>query len=390
MVLVVLSLFLWSGLLIWALIIHFIAGTRDAPPLNDVSLLGRGRVALRMGASRCYWPFSFPCRPRSIARSGCTARICRSVRTTNNLFTSIIMSENRSHRSFTLVLAGGGARGYAHVGVLRALEAEGFHPDAIVGVSMGAVIGATYALRSDWYEALLDMDTSAFPAPLPTSEERDTFLWQRVQVAYTYLRLAFSFTVGWGVGVKALPHGMRSLRKLTEGRNLEDGRVPVAVCASDLRSGSRVVLRSGPAADAVYASAALAGVLPPQRRGDQLLADGVYTDIAPVDIARSFTPPIVIVVDPAQALAPTEIQNGLQAMLRAVEICQMRHADLRFNETDLLLRPPFRRTIDTLDFSARRECIAAGIRGVRQQRAALRDLLGPVSDGVDRSLSSST
>lgn len=252
------------------------------------------------------------------------------------------------------MLAGGGARGYAHVGVLRALEAEGFHPDAIVGVSMGAVIGATYALRSDWYEALLDMDTSAFPAPLPTSEERDTALWQRVQVAYTYLRLAFSFTVGWGVGVKALPHGMRSLRKLTEGRNLEDGCVPVAVCASDLRSGSRVVLRSGPAADAVYASAALAGVLPPQRRGDQLLADGVYTDIAPVDVARSFAPPIVIVVDPAQALAPTEIQNGLQAMLRAVEICQMRHADLRFNETDLLLRPPFRRTIDTLDFSTRR------------------------------------
>ena len=59
------------------------------------------------------------------------------------------------HRRFTLVLAGGGTRGYAHVGVLRALEHMGLAPSGIAGVSMGAVVGATYALRDDWYTALI-------------------------------------------------------------------------------------------------------------------------------------------------------------------------------------------------------------------------------------------
>ena len=78
------------------------------------------------------------------------------------------MTDSPSHRSFALVLASGGARGYAHAGVLRALEAEGLRPSAIVGVSMGAVIGTTYALRPDWYETVLGVDTSPFPSRLPT------------------------------------------------------------------------------------------------------------------------------------------------------------------------------------------------------------------------------
>jgi NTE family protein len=290
------------------------------------------------------------------------------------------MTDSPSHRPFSLVLAGGGARGYAHVGVLRALEAEGIRPDAIVGVSMGAVIGVTYALRDDWYAALLDMDTTPFPGPLPTYKEWNAPLWQRMRAAGTYLRLAFDFTVGWGVGTKALSHGMRTLQKLSQGRNLEEGRLPVAVCATDLRTGSRVVFRSGPAAEVAYASAAIAGVLPPQRRGDRLLVDGVYADIAPVDVARDFAPPLVLAVDPAQPLAPRQVRNGFQAMLRAVEICQMRHADLRFDDADLVLRPPFRRIIDTLDFDARRECVAAGLRAVRQRRDTLHRLLQPGSD----------
>ncbi len=56
-------------------------------------------------------------------------------------------SEHRPHRPFTLVLAGGGARGFAHVGVLRALEADGYRPSALVGVSMGAAVSVGYALR---------------------------------------------------------------------------------------------------------------------------------------------------------------------------------------------------------------------------------------------------
>jgi len=61
-------------------------------------------------------------------------------------------------RPFGIVLAGGGARGFAHVSVLRALEHDGLVPSVVVGVSMGAVVGVTYATRDDWYDALLSVD----------------------------------------------------------------------------------------------------------------------------------------------------------------------------------------------------------------------------------------
>lgn len=290
------------------------------------------------------------------------------------------MSETLPHHSFTLVLASGGARGYAHAGVLRALEVEGLRPSAIVGVSMGAVIGTTYALRHDWYETMLGVDTSPFPSRLPTTEEWEGSSWQRLSAIGTYARLAYESTVGWGIGKRSFTHTTSTLRTLTKDRELEEGRIPVAVCATNLQTGSREILRSGPAAEAAYASAAIPGIFPPGRRGDQLLVDGAYADVAPVDVARTFDPPRVIAVDPTQALAPRQVENGFQAMLRAVEICQMRHADLRFDDADLVLRPPFRRTIDTLEFDARRECVAAGMRAVRQSRDALHELVQPSSE----------
>jgi NTE family protein len=287
----------------------------------------------------------------------------------------LVMTSSTAPTPFALVLSGGGARGFAHVGVLRALEARGLRPAAVVGVSMGAVVATTYALRDDWYSALLAMDTRAFPRPFRTVAGGRPPLRVRIGRLFDYGRAMREMFLGWGIGTHALFAGTRLLRQLTLGRNLEDGRVPVAVCATDLRAGVRVVFRSGSASAAAYASSALAGVLPPLRRGDQLLCDGVYADLAPIDVARSFGHPAVVAVDAGQALV-SEVRNGYQALTRAVEICLMTHAHIRFQEADLVLAPTFARTIDTLDFSARRECVAAGIRAVRRNDAALRQLLG--------------
>ncbi|MCB0719891.1 MAG: patatin-like phospholipase family protein [Bacteroidetes bacterium] len=282
---------------------------------------------------------------------------------------------SKTHRPYTLVLAGGGARGFAHAGVLRALEAEGYHPDAVVGVSMGAVIGVTYALRTDWYTAVLKMNTGAFPGPLHIRPEKPARIRDRWSAWVGRARVIQDMVYGWGPGVRALGAGQRLLQNLTEGRSLEDGRIPLAVSTTDLYSGQRYVLRAGSAADALYASAALAGILPPLRQDGRLLADGAYADIAPIDVARGFGNPVVIAIDPGQDLGSTDIRNGYQALMRAMEICHMRHADARFAEADLVLRPIFLRTIDTLDFDARRECIAAGMHAVRQHRSELGHLL---------------
>lgn len=290
---------------------------------------------------------------------------------------SVPLPQLRPHRPFTLVLAGGGARGFAHLGVLRALEAAGYRPAALVGVSMGAVVSAGYSLRPDWYPALLAMDTGAFPAPVPTDEQQRASRRHRWLARWLALRFVYRALTGWGVGVSARPAGIRALRTLTLGRPLEDACLSLAVCATDLRGGRRHVLRTGDAADALYASVALAGILPPLERDGLLLADGAYADLAPVDVARAFGHPVVIAVNPGQEPAIADIRNGLQALRRAMEICNLSHAGARFRQADLVLNPVFHRGVDMLDFAARRECVAAGIRAVRAQRKIIAALLAP-------------
>lgn len=289
----------------------------------------------------------------------------------------------RGRASYTLVLAGGGVRGFSHVGVLLALEEAGLAPAAVVGVSMGAIVAATYATRPDWHEALLQLDLGGFPAHLPGEDDGSTapaFL-RAVRHAHT----AWRMVNGWGAAPSSVNAARHALNQLLGTRRLEHARIPVAISATDLVSGDRVVFREGPAAELAFASSALAGVAPPVSRGDLLLVDGTYSDLAPIDIARSFGHPRVIVADPSQGYGPLCANNGLEVALRAMEICHSRHAQLRIGQGDLVLRPGFARTIRMFDTTAVLECVAAGVAAVQEQHQEILDLLGaPQSDRPTR------
>lgn len=276
------------------------------------------------------------------------------------------------HKPFTLILSGGGGRGLAHVGVIKALAHYGLEPSAIVGISMGAIAGATYALNPQWYPALVNMDTRAFPTP-PKASTND--MRARIRSVLASERALVEMFLGWGIGQRSLAAGKKLLRDLTLNKQLEDGKIPVTAIAVDLYSGNRVVLTTGKAAEATYASAALPGILPPLARGKQLLADGSYVDNAPVDIAREFGNEVVIAVDAGQEKTLSQINNGFQAMLRAMEICHRHHAKVRFNEADVVIRPDYPFPIETLDFGHKRVCVAAGIRAVRNARNRLFSIL---------------
>jgi NTE family protein len=239
---------------------------------------------------------------------------------------------------------------------------------------MGAVAGATYALNDNWFDALVDVDTSGFPA---TPDFRLPGLAARMRGLRTALLAAQDMYFGWGVGARTESWGRSVLSGLTQGKNLEDGRIPVFVCATDMLTGTRVVLGKGRATDYVYASAALAGILPPLVDGPHVLMDGAYADIAPVDVARATGAEVVIAVDPSQRENAVGPKNGMQAMLRSIEICQYEHARLRFDQADLVNRPAFRQTIGTLEFSLKRHCIAAGAVAMRRAYGEMEALLNP-------------
>ena len=260
---------------------------------------------------------------------------------------------------FSLVFAGGGARGYAHAGVLLALESMGLAPAGIVGVSMGSVVAVTYGMRDDWYDALLSMDTSGVPAPGAThgsTDERSA----AIRRTWSRARAAWSLLTGWGAPEEAIAAGRASLDALIGPRTLEECHIAVTVCATDLLSGSRIELTSGPATTAVLASSSLAGILPPVGIDDLLLVDGGYSDIAPVDVARAMGAPIVIAVDPSQPKDASPPKNGLQVVMRAMEICHMNHAHERISAADLVIHPVFDGYVDVLDFRKREMCIEAG------------------------------
>lgn len=277
-----------------------------------------------------------------------------------------------SHRPFTLVLAGGGARGMAHVGVLRALERAGFVPSAIVGVSMGAIVGATYALNPDWYRAFVGADLSGIPRLARHEGRGAKARLLRLAAEGRYLR---DLLQAWGPLTPALGTIMDLLDALTLGKDLASVRLPFAAVATDLRSGQRVVLREGRASEAVYASSALAGVLPPASHDGSLLADGAYADVAPVDVARSLAAGVTIAVDPSNGVQPPVLHNGLQVLQRSIEIAYQRQAAARFGEADFRLEVTFPHPVATTDFVHARTCIAAGIRAVRRHRGPLQRLL---------------
>jgi NTE family protein len=235
---------------------------------------------------------------------------------------------------------------------------------------MGAIVAATYALREDWYEALVRVDLSG-SRDAPRGLRSIGAPRAAIRRAWSYAHTTWNMVTGWGAPGETVEAGREALDELLGGGRLDEGRVPITVCATDLRSGTRVEFSSGPAAPAVLASSALAGVLPPVERDGFLLVDGVYADVAPVDVARRMGDSVVISIDPSQGAGGESFTNGLQVVMRAMEICHLTHAHLRIDAADLVLRPVFNGPIDVLDFDARRECVVAGIRVVRACRAEI-------------------
>jgi len=279
------------------------------------------------------------------------------------------------HRPFALILAGGGARGAAHAGVLQALEHEGLRPSAIVGVSMGAIVGAAYALNPDWYRAYLAADLSRLPRIAAEPGSGAAARLRRLAAGGRHLRYLLT---RWGPLSDATGTILELLRAVTLDRDLGEARLPFAAVATDLRSGRRIVLREGNAAEAVYASSALAGIMPPAARNGSLLADGAYADVAPIDVGRDLLDGVVIAVNPSGGDPEPELRNGLQVLRRSIEIAYQRHAAARFREADFELRVAFPHPIASTDFAHTRTSVAAGIRAVRRRRAELRALLAPL------------
>lgn len=274
--------------------------------------------------------------------------------------------------SVGVVLGGGGARGLAHVGVLEGLTELGVQPAAVVGVSMGAVVGGAYAVREDWSEALRSEHWSKVPV---VGEAVEGDLLERVS-AYARSARRLAPAVPRWLWNRGFSDAARAALSDLYGPDaaIERTRVPFAVVATDLRAGRRVVLAEGPLVDAVLASASIPGLAAPVEIDGAALVDGGFSDPAPVDIARSLGADVVIACHVGLPNVEDVADNWMSVLLGAVETGQRSFAAARFRHADLVLRPDFVARIRMLDFSSVADVIDAGRESVAQAADEVRAL----------------
>lgn len=240
----------------------------------------------------------------------------------------------------TLALGGGGAKGNAHIGVLRRLEKEGYRVRSVAGTSYGGLVAVLYAIGYSPNEIQAIFE----------STDQKALYGRALQDGPSLLGLA---------GVRQL------LERIIGDKTFKDTRIPCAVTAVDINSGTEVILSEGSLKAAILATIALPGIFPVQNLDGLALVDGGVLNPVPVSVARLLSPglPVVAVVlnDPidlpvrgynlpipsivprqiAERLSRISLAQSLDIFLRSVDVSSryVSHLRLQVDKPDVIVRP---------------------------------------------------
>ncbi|MEA3370438.1 MAG: patatin-like phospholipase family protein [Campylobacterota bacterium] len=268
---------------------------------------------------------------------------------TTLLFTSLSAQERPK---IALVLSGGGAKGAAHVGVMKILEKNRVPVDMIVGTSMGSFMGGLYASGKspqEIEELLSSVDWKRF---ITADFNRQDMPMRRKDVDYTYQgRL--------GLGINAdnelvLPTGvlkrepyLMELMSMTE--NVQDIKdfdklpIPFRAVATNIRNGDKVILKGGSLAKSIYASSSIPGGFQPINIDGVDLVDGGVSSNFPIEVARDMGADIIIAVDVSQDFSKDlDVSSYLVVMGQLVDILTRKNVEesiSTLNKKDILLVP---------------------------------------------------
>ena len=291
---------------------------------------------------------------------------------------------NRERPRIGLVLGGGGARGGAHVGVLKVLDELRVPVDCVAGTSMGALVGATFAAGTPPERIEREITAINWAATIGSEGRRALLPAQRKEAGITYSNnIEFSVQEGrlrGDSGLLASQHIESRLRLLIgearRTRDFDDLPLPFRAVATDLASGSMVVLEEGDLARAMRASMAVPGVFAPVVIDGQVLTDGGLLRNLPVDVARSLCADVVIAVvlaappqSAAELSSPLSLaRRSIDAMIESNEGAQL----ATLGEADVAIRVPVG-DIGAGDFERVPETIPLGEQATRDMSEALAD-----------------
>ncbi len=257
-----------------------------------------------------------------------------------------------------LVLGGGAARGFAHVGVIQVLEEAGIRPDLVVGTSAGSLVAALYASGksgAQLQKVAMSMEEAAFTD------------WMLPLFGRGMLR---------GDGLA------RYVDKQVDGRLIEAMPLRLGIVATDLNSGQGVLFQRGDTGTAVRASSAVPAIFEPVRIAGHDYVDGGLVAPVPVNYARQMGAELVIAVDISSPPEGNPADDTLQILLQTFAIMSKSINRYELRGADLVVRPDLI-GVTSADFAARRRAIEAGRVAMRQSLPRLRQLIAAGARPVD-------
>jgi NTE family protein len=264
-------------------------------------------------------------------------------------------------------LGGGGARGGIHIGVLKVLEDHGIPIHCVAGTSIGALVGALYALtlsaRAVETRLLeyLESETfgkARFSFVSEASADKKFRLFNRIAAFIKkefLLRLALSRPY-----LISKDHFRETLAFFLPDVQVEDFQIPFAAVSADLETGEEVVIREGGLLDAVYASCTYPGVVEAVRLGGRFLVDGGILDMVPVQPTRQLGADVVIGVNADRGInASIDGLSGIELIFRADDILGYELTRCKAQDADVLIHPEVGET-KWYEFERTPEFIAVG------------------------------
>ena len=259
--------------------------------------------------------------------------------------TCVIFSSAQNEPKIGLALGAGGPRGFAHIGVLKALEREGIKINYIAGTSVGSLVGAFYALGFDLKDIedyILEENFTKYLSFKNITFELEEYQDKKI--------LGISINLPKMIADAAWPRGLLStiairdkFDQLSNWAHFEhDLKIPYKAVATDLITGEKIIIDKGKVSNAVAASISIPGLFYPFECEDGILVDGGLKDPVPVDVVRQMGADIVIAVSLQEMTGEKKDPNNVISIVeRSMDIMIEDLTNLSLRGADLILKPQY-------------------------------------------------
>lgn len=241
------------------------------------------------------------------------------------------------HVKIGLALGGGAARGFAHIGVIKALEAQGIVPDIVVGTSAGSVVGAMYAAGYNGFtlqRMALEMDEASISDwAIPFFSKAPGVLKGEALQAY--------------------------VNKTVRNQPIEKLKIPFGAVATDLKTGQPILFRRGNTGQAVRASSAVPSVFQPVSIGGRTYVDGGLVAPVPVRFAKEMGAEFIIAVNISSATEAQATASSVDVLMQTFTIMGQRLNQHELRDADIVITPSLG-TMGSADFAGRNLAVLAG------------------------------